>query len=112
MVWGLRAPIWFGLALAATLLFLWCLVSMIEAGASSAGYLWGLIVFGIIAIAAGLISLLAQASNGGVATARDALYKQDSFVPKGQTGRGLAGSGLQPNGIGEIPRSSSGRAIK
>ena len=41
---------WFGLTLLSGLLFLWCLVSAIEAETVGAAWVWGLIVFGLILI--------------------------------------------------------------
>ena len=112
MLWGLRAPVWFGIGLAALALFLWCLVSMIEAETTSRGYLWGLIIFGAITVIAAILALISQASSGGVTRARDALTEGKSRPPEGRRGRGFSGSSVQNLGSGEIPRPSSGRQIR
>ena len=112
MIWGIRTGVWFGLALAGLALFLWCLVSMIEAGASSAGYVWGIIVFGAVALVSGAIAIIARASSGGVHTSADVLTVGRSVPPRATSGRDLAGSGLRPMGSGALPRQSSGRVIR
>ena len=119
MVWGLRAPVWFGIMLAALALFAWCLLARIERSATlaegeviSAGYIWGFVIFGAIAIAAAVLAFVAFFSDGQVVRARDALTQATSKPPRMSSGRSLAGSGLRPRGSGDTPRPSSGRKLR
>ncbi|MEL6683522.1 MAG: hypothetical protein AAFQ09_12925 [Pseudomonadota bacterium] len=112
-LWGLDTSLWFGLCLAALLPFLWCLVSMVEIGAVTVGYMWGVIVFGLISLVAGVIALVAFSSTGGVVKARDRLTAPTGArVPHAGHGRGFATSGYRPSGSGDVPRGASGRALK
>ncbi|WP_341367331.1 hypothetical protein [Yoonia sp. BS5-3] len=112
MIWGLRTAGCFALALAGLLLFLWCLLAMIEAETAGGGYIWGLIIFGGVAIVAGLLALIGLMSSGGVSRARDALTdKRPSAVPRATAGRDTLGPGHRPMGSGEVPRPSAGRQI-
>ena len=111
MIWNIKAPVWFGLALAALALFVWCILEAVDSGAMSAGLIWGVVVFGAIGLAAGILALIAQSQSGGVVRARDALTKGDSIAPTGSSGRGPSGSGYVPKGVGGVPQPVSGRSI-
>lgn len=105
MVWGIRAPVWFGLTLLAVLFFIWCLLEAMELETRSAGLTWGLIIFGIIAIAAGIIAIIAQSTAGGVTRAKDALTEVKSNPLYS------AGNSSDNKGGNEVPRSSPGRRL-
>lgn len=98
---SLRAPHWFGIGLAAGLLFLWCLVSVIEMGMQP-GWIWGLVIFGVIAI----IALVMAAVNfwGGGTAGEDPLLRTSSKDR-------LKSHGETPRSTGDVPQSASGRSL-
>ena len=67
MVWGVRASIWFGIALAALIFFAWCVVELTEREEVAGGFIWGIILSGAIGIFAGAVAIVAQMNAGGVA---------------------------------------------
>ena len=119
MIWGMKAPAWFGIMLAGLALFVWCLLAMIERIATlaegetlSAAYGWGLIIFGAATVVSAIITLVVFSSTGRVARARDGLTDSTSVPPRSAGGHALSGSGQIPRSIGGIPQRVSGRSIK
>jgi len=112
MVWGIRASIWFGITLVAVLFFVWCLLVAIESETMNAGLTWGLIIFGAIALVAGLISIIAQSMAGGVSRARDAFTTTKPAPPRSSgSGSVTSQAGYDHKSASEIPRSSPGRSL-
>lgn len=106
------AKIWFGIMLAAGLLFLWCLISAIEAQTLSPGWTWGLLVFGLITLIAAGMALLRFASSGKRVSRSDLLTSfESSPAPRSGHGRALVGGDARLMGSGDVPRRSSGRDI-
>ncbi|MGR3502186.1 hypothetical protein [Pseudaestuariivita sp.] len=107
----LTAAHWFGAGLALGLLFLWCLVSVIEAGAGSAGWTWGLVVFGLGALVA-LLMAAARHWSGGPAARTDPLLRGTSGdAVRAGAGQALRSAGDMPIGEGGVPRHVAGRRI-
>lgn len=103
---------WFGLTLLAGLFFLWCLVSVIETGTASAGWVWGLVVFGLITLLAGAMALIVFLTSGQRFNRADVLTRvEPSAPPRLGHGRGLEGGAQRLMGHGEAPRRASGRDI-
>ena len=113
MVWGIRAPVWFGLFLISITFFIWCILAAVESEeAMGAGLTWGLIIFGVIAIASGIIAIVAQSMSGGVVRAREALTQRNAAPPRSASTSGtMSASGYDHKSSSEIPRSSPGRSL-
>lgn len=103
---------WFGLTLLAGLFFLWCLVSQIEAAQIMAGWMWGIVVFGLITIVAAAMSLIKFLGQGNRFSRAEVLTRvEPSAAPRAGFGRAVQGSDTRLMGHGDVPRQSSGRNV-
>ena len=104
---------WFGLTLLSGLLFLWCLVSAIEAETEGAAWVWGLIVFGLLLIIGAAMSLITFYSQGGSFGRSDVLNRVEASAPPRFDGASVkAGDNRRLAGVGEVPKPSSGRPLR
>ncbi len=98
---GMKTPVWFGIGLGAALFFLWCLVSALETGLH-AGWIWGLVVSGVIGIVA--LAIAVVRFWGGTPAVKDPLLR----APVNDR---LRGNGDVPRARNEVPQSASGRSL-
>ena len=92
----LKAPHWFGIGLAAGLIFLWCIVSSIETGLHG-GWIWGMILTGIVLIFAFVMALIRF--WGSDAPGGDRLTREKRNPV-------MQAKALRLEGVGAVPRSN------
>lgn len=111
----MRAAHWFGIGLASGLLFLWCLMRVIEISAAGAevagGWIWGLVVFGLAGVCALAYAAWAYWGTAQSARVNPLLKTTGAYGLRAGSGQSLTGSGEAPRGAGDVPRPAAGRRL-